>query len=690
MRTAVGLRMSSYVRLAGMVLIVAGLVTPVAGCVGRPSKDLEIRTWYDLDAIRDNLDGYHILMNDLDATTPGYGKLAGPTANGGRGWEPIGYRDHVPRYSYRPFTGSFDGQGYEIRDLVVERPTESEVGLLGLVGGRGVIDNIRLVNADVTGASNVGGLAGENGGTLSNSYATGRVAGTLSVGGLVGESEGILSRSHFSGSVAGTAGVGGLVGVVVGGDVSNSHYSYDEVLINGERMITVGALFAEDFEQWLANDKSLDVEERFSQEHGYYLIQDVGDFKQLLPFGQDGSLGFRLTDDLDLANEPNFYIPYLAGEFHGNGHRISNLVLDLGVVSQVGLFGYLASGGRLNQVIVENASITGDPRCAGVLVARSRGTVSNSYSSGSVTAGRIAGGLVAVNDGIVSDSSHSGHVGGKYFVGGLVGENLGTLSNCHSTGEVTAESSAGGLAGANSGTVSDSYASGNVTGGFSVGGLVGINLSFVGESHSSASVIGLTWVGGLVGQDFGGTVRNSYATGSVTGESDVGGLMGLSDNSTISNSYAAGSVNGEFGVGGLVGSTSGSSVRNCYSTGTVIGITRVGGLLGSMFMGTLRTSYSVSSVTGQEYVGGLVGRNNRGGVSDCFWDTETSGQAASDGGAGKTTAEMMDIATYMDSATEGLNNPWDMVAVAPGESDGDHIWNIVDAQTYPFLSWQDV
>jgi hypothetical protein len=43
---------------------------------------LEIRDWNDLDDIRDNLGGHHILMNDLDSTTAGYEELASPTANG--------------------------------------------------------------------------------------------------------------------------------------------------------------------------------------------------------------------------------------------------------------------------------------------------------------------------------------------------------------------------------------------------------------------------------------------------------------------------------------------------------------------------------------------------------------------------------------------------------------------------------
>jgi hypothetical protein len=86
-------------------------------------------------------------------------------------------------------------------------------------------------------------------------------------------------------------------------------------------------------------------------------------------------------------------------------------------------------------------------------------------------------------------------------------------------------------------------------------------------------------------------------------------------------------------------------------------------------------------VTGHEDVGGLVGASS-GIVSHSFWDTETSGQAISDGGTGKSTAEMRDIATFTGAG-------WNIIAVGVNETDSAYIWNIVDGVTYPFLSWQD-
>ena len=294
------------------------------------SENLEIWDWYDLNAIRDNLSGSYILMNDLGSTTAGYEELASDTANGGKGWEPIGTSDDQ-------FTGSFDGQGYEIEDLFIDRPEEDYVGLFGYVGRGGAVQNVGVVNATVAGNGYVGGLVGRSGG-----------------------------------------------------------------------------------------------------------IDDSG----------------RIFE----------------------------------------------------------------------------GTVGNSYSTGNVTDG------------------------GWGWVGGLIGGNAGTVSKSYSTGNVT----------------------------------------------------GHDYVGGLVGYNWRGTVSNSYSTGSVT----------------------------------------------CVQ-------------------------WDSSECSG----GGLVSVNN-GTVSNSLWDMQASGQAASDGGTGKTTAEMQDIDTFTDTETEGLDEPWDIIAVAPGETNGAYTWNIIDGETYPFLGWQ--
>jgi hypothetical protein len=257
-------RKRNYLARIGIFLIMAALITRFPGPYGvggdddHPSQNLEIRTWYDLDAIRDNLGGNHTLMNDLDSTTAGYEELAGPTANQGKGWEPIGFfiytsvssgcsgPEIVDGISWFGLTGTFDGQGHEIRDLFIN-PDKGGVGLFAYVNEDGIIKNVGVVNVTVIGDGPVGGLVGRNEGTVSNSYSTGNVTGNDwgsdlvgSVGGLVGSNRGTVFNSYSTGNVIGYLNVGGLVGAHWWGDVLNS-YSTGNVIGEGE----VGGLVGE-------------------------------------------------------------------------------------------------------------------------------------------------------------------------------------------------------------------------------------------------------------------------------------------------------------------------------------------------------------------------------------------------------------------------------------------------------------
>jgi hypothetical protein len=218
-------KLNCYVKILGILLITAALIVGMEGCLSPSSQNLEIQTWYDLDNIRNNLSGHHILMNDLDSTTDGYDELASPTANDGEGWQPIIGTGGDP-----PFTGTFDGQGYEIRDLFINLPDKGYVGLFSIVGEGGRIENIGVVNANVTSNAYIGGLVGINIGTVSNSYSTGSTTGILWVGGLVGENQGTVSNSYSTCNVASDYGAGGLMG----GNVGTLSDSYSTGSVTGE------------------------------------------------------------------------------------------------------------------------------------------------------------------------------------------------------------------------------------------------------------------------------------------------------------------------------------------------------------------------------------------------------------------------------------------------------------------------
>jgi hypothetical protein len=221
-----------YIKKLGILLTTFALIAGMVGCDGYtpPSKDLEIQDWYDLDEVRNNLAGHHILMNDLNSTTAGYTALAGPTANGGKGWQPIGFYTPYGPTAYVGLTGTFDGQGHEIRDLYINRPDEDRVGLFGETH-ESVIKDMCVLNVTAIGRDAVGGLAGTIGwnGTVSNCYSTGNIAGRDAVAGLVGANWGTLSNCYSNSKTAGISRVGGLVGVTGPAQILSNSYSTGSV-----------------------------------------------------------------------------------------------------------------------------------------------------------------------------------------------------------------------------------------------------------------------------------------------------------------------------------------------------------------------------------------------------------------------------------------------------------------------------
>ena len=280
----------------------------------------------------------------------------------------------------------------------------------------------------------------------------------------------------------------------------------------------------------------------------------------------------------------------------------------------------------------------------------------------------------------VIDATFSGTVtSGDYNTGGLVGKEKGSNSYTRVSAEGAVD-----------------------TGGeYKVGGLIGIvdsegSGSTINDSYATGDVEGDQDVGGLIGKNDGADVTNSYATGNVTsGDYYTGGLVGYEIGSNIyTGVYAEGNVdtNGEYQVGGLIGivdsEASGSTIDDSYATGDVEGGQDVGGLVGLNKEAVVTKSYSVGKVTGTDKnFGGLVGLDEGGSYSNSFWDNQTSEQASSAGGTAKTTGDMKDVATFTDSDTDGLDDPWDFVGNPNDDEGEENIWNIGGSinDGYPYL-----
>ncbi|WP_290534837.1 GLUG motif-containing protein, partial [Alistipes sp.] len=125
----------------------------------------------------------------------------------GKEWTPIGTDEN------NSYNGIFDGNGNTITGLTVNQSEKNYAGLFGCIGSGGTVKDVTLTKARVTGGSNVGGVAGQNEGTVENCSVDGTVTGTeYNTGGIVGINYGTISGCKTEGTVTGNANVGGIAG----------------------------------------------------------------------------------------------------------------------------------------------------------------------------------------------------------------------------------------------------------------------------------------------------------------------------------------------------------------------------------------------------------------------------------------------------------------------------------------------
>jgi hypothetical protein len=200
--------------------------------LGTETLPCRVTSWAQLDSMRQRLDLSYALMNDLSASSAGGATYASSTANGGLGWDPVSDSTNY-------FIGQFDGQGFTIADLNINRPAESYIGLFGFVGSAGKVRNIGLIDPDIVGGGYTGGISGEVMGAwaaealVENSFVRGgTIVGGGSTGGITGYT-GYRSRTqnvYSETAITGGWGTGGISGSHWGGEIL---YSYGNSTIGG-------------------------------------------------------------------------------------------------------------------------------------------------------------------------------------------------------------------------------------------------------------------------------------------------------------------------------------------------------------------------------------------------------------------------------------------------------------------------
>ncbi|MBA7695476.1 hypothetical protein ES703_104104 [subsurface metagenome] len=319
---------------------------------------------------------------------------------------------------------------------------------------------------------------------------------------------------------------------------------------------------------------------------------------------------------------------------------ISGLFINRPTNDEIALFGCTGNGcGPIQNVGIEDCDITGRTEVAALIAYQDDigSETSGCHSTGSITGAR-------------SDYNTT-----LAYVAGLIGYASAAVTNCYSTCTITATHTGTGIS--TRGSVSE------------CGGLIG----------------------GLYGQ---GDISNCYATGDITATSEnkdvntTGGLVGQLDGyaRNVTKSYSTGDVSVTAGkgtsyIGGFIGAWFLGTMSDCFSRGnvTVSAVSliygRIGGFCGYVQSAVVDNCYSTGLLTvteGMSRVGGFCG-SNYGTINDSFWDTETSGIETSDGGTGKTTAQMKTEATFTDAG-------WDF----------DTIWGMRTDRNdgYAYFQWQ--
>lgn len=579
------------------------------------------------------------------------------------------------------FTGCFDGNGHSISNLHINTTSGYYIGLFGRIN-YGYVSNLGLVNVDITGYERVGGLCGENWGTINHSYATGAVTGsnyagdlcgnnlgTINLcfargtaegndyaGGLCGRNSGTITQSYAAVAVTESgSNVGGLCGYNYGtisqcyatGDVAGSNNvgglcGYNRSII--VECYAAGAVIGESFVGGLlgylysgtVTDSFWDIQTSGQTTSAGGTGKTTGEMQTQSAFS-DAGWDFSNTDgDISGWVLSGIEYPCLIWEITSVIPDVIGMTLQeakvtlLSMEFPVGTISYAASD------IIPVGQVMGLFPAAGTRI-----------SSGSMITLMVSGGPKYAGSGTAADPYRiatkyelliMAATPADYSRHFILTANIDLTGETFTTAIIAPDTPEGsdfsgtkftGIFNGNNHVVSNltiSTAKGNYIGLF---GCVGSDGQISNLGLEGMAITGYAYIGGLCGYNYDGTINQCYAMGAVTGNNYVGGLCGENGWGTINHSYATGTVTGNRGhVGGLCGENFNSgTISQCYAISAVTGNDDyVGGLCG-VNLGAVSQCYAKGMVMGtDDYVGGLCGDNDINGTTrQCYATGKVTG-----------------------------------------------------------------
>ena len=507
--------------------------TPIGS--GTTVDPYQIATLADLRWLSENScvwDKHFIQTADINAAETHNWNISGSDT---LGFSPIG------NITIR-FTGTYNGQGHIIDSLFIDRPSSDNLALIGMMNSS-IVENVGLINVNITGNNNIAGIVGENwfSALISNCFCTGNINGNMCVGGIAGINYlGTISNSYSSVNINGFKYVGGVTGRNFTNANVNNCYSVG--LVVGTSY--VGGLIG-----------------------GNTTSTTTNSFWDTETSGQATSAGGTGLTTAEMQTLTTYTDS--TWDFVGETANGTNDYWDMSVCLNGG-YPYLSWQTNLSFTTPAGSGTTAEPYQIATL-ADLRWLSENSCVWDK--------NFIQTAD-INATETHNWNISGSDTlgfspIGNLTSEFAGTYNG--------------------QGHIIDSLFINRPTESFI--GLFGyIEYTEIDSlGMTNANILGFGRVGMLVGLGNNySTINACYTSGNV--ESDynyVGGIIGRSLATIVKNSYSSGNVIGNNYAGGITCETAANStIENCYSNCEVnANLTNVGGLIGELNTGTITNSF---------------------------------------------------------------------------------------------------
>lgn len=520
--------------------------------------------------------------------------------------------------------GRNEGTLSKVDNLGVTNGGDSESSAVGGIAGinTGSIENA-YNESFVTGGKKTGGLVGinEKSGSLVNAANAGRVEGrgaaqdaAQEIGGLVGDNDGSILNGRNGGNVTGTTYVGGIVGTNREDSTLTDIINDTSILIKGSTY--VGGIAGQNAGRIVDTEASRTLSDGVVE--GVEYVGGIAGKNTGYIENPHNNISLRINKDALKDGKTAQYFGGVAGinEQEGTIGNATNLadVTAEGATYVGGIVGY--NKGTLLNLSGNRGNVIGANYVGGVAGINEHSlTDIDASNTGSVQALQGgAGGIFAVNHGDVTNSrlvNDAVVAGGANAgaTGGIFAENTANITKTTLVNGMNASviglKNVGGLVGENSGAISggrdenDGYYKDQVynNGVIEAGTWNDQNGNHQIDDDEFTEGAGEN-IGGLVGKNTGsGSVTAAYNTGAIKAKNstNVGGIAGINVGlvdqvfSTIFDQDGnAGKVEGKTAVGGLVGSNQGR-LTNGYTTSE-----SNGGSIAGENKGLLKNVYSLT------------------------------------------------------------------------------------------------